>query len=67
MSKWKKPTPTNIHPTPLMDKCDQCGKVFDWRYTAGLANAKKNIFCGHECFDNYRFEQQRLRDEFQSL
>ncbi len=49
-----------------MDKCEQCGKDFDWRY-AGLANAKKNIFCGHKCFDDYRFEQQRLEDEFKSL
>jgi len=49
-----------------MDKCEQCGKDFDWRF-AGLVNAKKNIFCSHQCFDDYRFEQQRLRDEFQSL
>lgn len=66
MSKWKKPTLTNIHPTPLMDKCDQCGKSFDWRY-GGLVNGNKKNFCGHECFDNYRFEQKRLSDEFELL
>jgi len=66
MSRWKKPTRPTISQTPLMDKCEQCGKDFDWRY-AGLANAKKNKFCGHKCFDDFRFEQQRLRDEFKSL
>lgn len=49
-----------------MDECDYCGKVFDWRF-AGLVNAKKDKFCGHKCFDDYRFEQQRLEDEFKSL
>lgn len=66
MSRWKKSKKPPIHPTPLMDKCEQCGKDFDWRF-AGLANANKNIFCGHECFDDFRFEQQRLEDEFKSL
>ena len=66
MSKWKKPPNNSIHPTPLMAKCDHCGKAFDWRFE-GLVNAKKVEFCGHKCFDDYRFEQQRLRDEFESL
>lgn len=66
MSKWKKPTLTNIHPTPLMENCDHCGKSFDWRY-GGLVNGNKKNFCGHECFDNYRFEQKRLSDEFELL
>jgi hypothetical protein len=66
MSKWKKPTTVYVHPTPLMTKCDQCGKAFDWRY-GGLINMLKVEFCGHECFDDYLKERKRLRDEFQSL
>jgi len=66
MSKWKKPTAVYVHPTPLMTKCDHCGKPFDWRY-GGLVNMLKVEFCGHKCFDDYLKERKRLRDEFQSL
>ena len=66
MSRWKKERSHQIHPTPLMAKCDQCGKAFDWRY-GGLINMLKVEFCGHKCFDDYLKEQKRLRDEFQSL
>jgi hypothetical protein len=66
MSKWKKLTNNQMHPNPLMAKCDHCSKTFDWRFS-GAVNANKKEFCGLKCFDDYRFELKRLEDEFNSL
>ena len=67
--KAKSTKPNGRKPWGGSDTCHYCKREFSWK-TDGLANANKEVFCNHECFnENIKRSESAFREanDFDSL
>ena len=69
MKKAKKIDRTGRHPWGGNGTCHYCNQQFSWK-TQGLANANREVFCDHDCFNkNIERNKSLIREtyDFDSL